>query len=270
MSKIDLYKGNCLTVMDELISKGIKVDAIITSPPYDDTKNYNNSLNWNFDIFKNVANKLYKSINDGGIIIWVVGDKTKNGSESGTSFRQALYFMDLGLKLHDTMLYRKLNYTPLTHRRYEQEFEYMFCFSKGKPKTFNPIKIPCKWAGTETWGEASYYKTDDDELTKTNKKVINDKKIKGNIFEYRTGSTKTGNVKHPAMFPLELAEDMVKSWTNKGDVILDAFMGSGTTGVACKNLCRDFIGIEIDNKYFDIAKKRIKDTVVKKGLFDEL
>lgn len=259
MRKIDLYKGDCLEVMDELIAKGVVVDAIITSPPYDDTKNYNNSLSWNFEIFKNIADKLNLILNDGGVIIWVVGDKTKSGSETLTSFKQALYFNEIGLNMHDTMLYRKLNYTPLTHRRYEQEFEYMFCLSKGKPKTFNPIKIPCKYAGTETWGESSYYKTDDDNLTKTKKKIISDEKIKGNIFEYRTGSTKTGKIKHPAMFPLDLAEDMIKSWSNENDLVLDCFMGSGTTGVACKNLNRNFIGIELDENYFNIAKDRIED-----------
>ena len=112
-----------------------------------------------------------------------MADKTKNGSESGTSFRQALYFNEIGFNIHDTMIYKKLNYVPLTHNRYEQEFEYMFCFSKGKPKTFNPIKIPCKYAGQETWGNSSFYKTDSDELTNVGKKKINDEKIKAHFDE---------------------------------------------------------------------------------------
>lgn len=254
---IDLYNGDCLEIIDKLIEQGIKVDAVITSPPYDNIKNYNNTLNWNLEVFKEVANRLYKILKDGGVVIWIVSDKTKNGSESLTSFKQAIYFNQIGFNLHDTMIYRKLNYTPLTHNRYEQEFEYMFCFSKGKPKAFNPIKIPCKWAGTETWGESSFYKTDSDDLTKVGKKKINDFKIKGNIFEYQTGSVKTGKIKHPAMFPLELAEDMIKSFTNENDLVLDCFLGSGTTGVACKNLNRNFIGIEIDQNYFKIAKERL-------------
>jgi len=260
MKKIKLYNDDCLVRMDKLIAKGVKVDAIITSPPYDDIKNYNGTLLWDIEVFEKSADKLYKMLNDGGVIIWVVGDKTKNGSESLTSFKHALYFNSLGLNLHDTMIYRKLNYTPLTHRRYEQEFEYMFCFSKGKPKTFNPIKIPCKYAGTETWGKPSYYKTDDDELTNIPKKVVSDTKIKGNIFEYGVGSLHTGKIKHPAVFPLDLARDMVQSWSNEGDIIFDPFMGSGTTGVACKNLNRKFIGIELDEGYFKIAKDRIKHT----------
>lgn len=253
---IDLILGDCLNYLKELPNDCI--DCVITSPPYDDLRNYNNTCKWNFDIFQQIAKELYRVVKTGGVIIWVVGDKTKNSSESGTSFTQALYFKELGFNIHDTMIYRKLNYTPLTHNRYEQEFEYMFCFSKGKPKTFNPIKIPCKYAGTETWGKSSYYKTDNGELTSKPKTVINETKIKGNIFEYRTGSTQTGKIKHPAMFPLDLAKDQIMSWTNEEDVVLDIFMGSGTTGVACKELNRNFIGIEIVEQYFDIAKQRIE------------
>jgi len=230
------------------------IDLVVTSPPYGTIKNYNNSLSWNFE---KTAATLLDKLKSGGVIIWVVGDQTKQGSESGESFRQALHFMDLGLKLHDTMIYRKKNYTPLSHKRYEQEFEYMFCFVKGKLTKFNPIKIPCKYAGQKTWGKPKYYKTDDDKLTAGEKSIINTHKIKGNIFDYATGSTQTGKYKHPAMFPLGLAVDQTKTWTNEGDVVLDCFMGSGTTGVACKNLNRKFIGIEKDDKYFEIAEKRI-------------
>ena len=255
---ISLLLGDCVAEMQKIESGS--VDLVITSPPYDDLRNYNNSLVWNLDVFKNVANGLFRVVKDGGVVIWVVADKTINGSETGTSFRQALYFMEIGFNLHDTMIYRKLNYVPLTHNRYEQEWEYMFCFSKGKPNTFNPIKVPCKYAGTESWGAPSFYKTDSDELTITQKKVIGDTKIKGNIFEYRTGSTQTGKIKHPAMFPLDLARDQVISWTNEGDLVLDICMGSGTTGVACKELNRNFIGIEIVEDYYNIAKDRIGNT----------
>ena len=249
----DLLHGDCLELMKDIPDNSI--DMILTSPPYDNIKNYNNNLHWDFN---NTANEINRLLKSGGVNIWVVGDQTKKGSETGTSFKQALYFMELGLKLHDTMIYRKKNYTPLTHRRYEQEFEYMFCFVKGKISTFNPIMVPCKWAGTKTWGESTYYKSASDKLTHRPRKRIGSHKIKGNIFEYVVGSTKTGKIKHPAMFPLKLAEDQVGTWTNENDVVLDMFMGSGTTGIACKNLNRKFIGIEKDDKYFEIAKQRIK------------
>lgn len=254
-----LVNNDCQIVLDKLIELETQVDMVLTSPPYDNIKNYSNTNTWNFDIFKGVADKLFKVVKDGGVVIWVVGDQTKNGSETGTSFKQALYFKELGFNLHDTMIYRKLNYAPLTHNRYEQEFEYMFCFSKGKPKTFNPIKVPCKYAGQEHWGTISFYKTDDDERTLvSNKKIVKDTKIRGNIFEYRVGSTnKTGKYKHPAVFPLQLALDQVSSWSNTGDLILDPFMGSGTTGEACGKLGRGFIGIELVKNYFDMAMERL-------------
>ena len=253
---IKLYNGDCLNILKEIDSETI--DCVITSPPYDNLRTYNGTLDWSFEMFKNIAKELARVLKQGGIIVWVVNDKTEKGSETGTSFKQALYFKELGLNIHDTMIYRKLNYVPLTHNRYEQEFEYMFVFSKGKPKAFNPIKVPCKWAGTETWGSASFYKTSNDNLTGVGKKKISDSKIKGNVFEYRVGSTsESRKYKHPAMFPLNLAKDQIISWTNENDTILDPFMGSGTTGVACKELNRKFIGIEIVEDYFNIAKERI-------------
>ena len=252
MNNISLKHGDCIKIIKDIADKSI--DCVITSPPYDNLRNYKNTLSWNFDTFKNVAKELFRVLKEGGVIIWVVADATIKGSESGTSFMQALFFKELGLNIHDTMIYRKANYMPLTHNRYEQEFEYMFVFSKGKPKTFNPIKIPCKHAGKNFAN--THYKTSDDKLTKT-EYTTKDYKIKGNIFEYSVGGTSTGKYKHPAMFPTGLVKDQLLSWTNENDIILDPFMGSGTTGVVCKELNREFIGIEIVEEYFNIAKERI-------------
>lgn len=249
MNKI--HNMDCLEFMKQVPDNYF--DCVVTSPPYDGIKKYKG---YSFD-FESIAIELYRTLKDGGVIIWNVADQTIDGSETLTSFKQALFFNNIGLRLHDTMIYRKLNYTPLTHRRYEQEFEYMFCFSKGSPKTFNPIKINCKWAGSETWGKSSYYKTDSDELTEGEKQTINDEKIKGNIFEYRTGSTKTGKIKHPAMFPTGLAYDQILSWTNPKDIVFDPFMGSGTTAVESTELGRKFIGTELSIDYCDIANKRL-------------
>lgn len=247
--------GDCLDVMKTIPDESI--DMIITSPPYDNIKNYNNSLTWNFDIFKKIAEELKRVLKEKGVIIWVVADSTTNGSESGTSFKQALYFKELGLNIYDTMIYRKLNYMPLTHRRYEQEFEYIFCFSKGTPKTFNPIMEECKYAGT-TAG-ATVYKTDSDETTKVERYVVKDQKIKGNIFEYHTGALYTAEWKHPAMFPLQLAIDQIKSWSNENDIILDPFNGSGTSCLAAKRLNRKYIGIEKEKKYYDMSLLRLNE-----------
>jgi len=252
-----ILKGDCLELMENIEDKSI--DMIITSPPYDDIKNYNYNLNWNFGIFKLISNEMNRVLKDGGVIIWVVNDKTQNGSESLSSFKQVIFFNELGLKLYDTMIYKKLNYTPLTHRRYEQEFEYMFCLSKGIPKTFNPIKIKCKYGGTKSRGSPSFYKSNNDNLTKINKYIINNEKIKGNIFEYNTGSLTNIKLNHPAVFPLELVNDQIISWSNENDIILDCFAGSGTTAIACINTNRNYILMEKEEKYIDIINDRIKN-----------
>ena len=252
-----IYNMDCIDGMKLLDSESI--DLVVTSPPYDNLRTYNNSSTWNFDIFKEVANELYRVLKQGGIIIWVVADATIDGSETGTSFKQALYFKEIGFNLHDTMIYQKENYVPLTHNRYEQEFEYMFCFTKGKPKTFNPIKIKCIYGGTQTWGKSSYYKTSNGDLVSESRMIINEYKIKGNIFSYQTGSkTETGKYTHPAMFPLKLAKDQINSWSNKGDTVLDPFMGSGTTALACIDLYRNYIGFEIDKSYYNECIERIE------------
>lgn len=135
-----LLNGDCVEFMKKIEDDSI--DLTVTSPPYDDLRKYNG---YNFD-FENVAKELYRISKQGGVVVWIVGDKTEKGSESGTSFREALYFKELGFNLHDTMIYQS-DKPPMNHNRYEQKFEYMFVFSKGKPKTFNPIKEKCKYAG---------------------------------------------------------------------------------------------------------------------------
>ena len=261
-----IYQGDCLDILPKLEKRSI--DLVVTSPPYDTLRNYKETCTWDWYQFEQVVANLYEVLKDGGVVIWVVADKTENGSETGTSFKQALRFIDYKFNLHDTMIYRKINYMPMNHGRYEQEFEYMFCFSKGKPKTFNPIKIPCKYAGQSNWGTPTYYKDESDNLVEMKRKTIADTKLHGNIFEYRIGSTnETSKYNHPAMFPLDLARDMISSWSNKGDIVLDCFMGAGTTGVACAELGREFIGIEIVSEYFEMAKERLRLANMKKRLF---
>lgn len=234
------------------------IDLVVTSPPYDDLRIYGGHT-WDF---YGVAWQLKRVLKPGGVIVWVVADATKDGSETGSSMEQALFFKRLGLNLHDTAIYRKMNYTPLTHNRYEQEWEYLFIFSAGKPKAFNPIKVPCNYAGQETWGQPAYYKTNDGTLTQKGKQKIADNKIKGNIFEYQTGSQFTGDIKHPAVFPEQLAKDQILSWSNPGDIVLDPFSGSGTTCKAAKELERQYIGFEINPEYCKIAEARTAQEVL--------
>lgn len=229
------------------------IDMVMTSPPYDTLRTYNG---YTF-AFEDIARQLYRVLKPGGVVIWVVGDATQNGSETGTSWKQALFFKALGFNIHDTMIYHKINYVPLTHRRYEQSWEYMFCFSKGTPKTFTPLKVPCKTAGGRS---GRFLQTPDAAAFSAahTVKPTAEAKIASNIFSYTIGAEKTG---HPAVFPLALATDQISSWTVPGNVVLDPFFGSGTTGVACLQLGRNFIGVELSQEYCDIAILRLSKTI---------
>lgn len=246
---IDLRCGDCLEVMKTISNESI--DLVITSPPYDDLRNYNSKID-----FKKVAEELYRVVKNGGVVVWNVNDKIKNGSKSLTSFKQAILFNETGFNLNDVMIWEKTNPMPQVKQpRYNQVFEYMFVFSKGKPKTFNPIMVNCKSANKE-------YKSTCKRITKGKDREykefkINKQKIDNNIWKFAVAQNKTS---HPAVFPLELPLKHIVSWSNEGDAILDPFMGSGTTGVACANTNRNFIGIELDENYYKIACERINNT----------
>jgi site-specific DNA-methyltransferase (adenine-specific) len=252
--KIDLWHGDCLELMKKIPDGS--VDLVVTSPPYDNLRTYNGTLNWSFEIFSKIAKELTRVLKKGGVIVWVVGDATIKGSETGNSLRQALYFKDqCYLNLHDTMIYKKRNVVPLTHKRYEQAFEYMFVFCKGKLNKFNGIKDkPNKYFGKYFHG-TQYLQDKTKRVSNHNKAVIAEYGLRHNVFEYKNQGDK--RIKHPAKFPYELAKDHILSWSNEGDLVLDSFLGSGTTGVAAKNLNRNFIGIELDENYFKIACERI-------------
>lgn len=245
----EIYNIDCVQGMATLPPNSI--DLTITSPPYDELRKYNGYC-FNFE---KTAEQLYRVTKTGGVVVWIVGDATKNGSETGTSFKQALFFKECGFLLYDTMIYRKQNYVPLSHRRYEQEFEYMFVFAKGRPKSFNPLKIPCKYAGTMTWGNTTFHKTAKSGLVDCGKKRINDYKQHGNIFTYLTGKERQH---HPAPFPLQLAKDQIITWSEKGDIVMDVFMGSGTTAIAAIDTERQYIGYEISSEYYAMIQNRIR------------
>jgi site-specific DNA-methyltransferase (adenine-specific) len=256
-----IYHMDCLEGMRLL--KSDSVDLTVTSPPYDNLRNYNG---YSFD-FEAVAKELYRVTKIGGVVIWVVGDSTVKGSETGTSFKQALYFKEVGFSLHDTMIYQKSGITK-NHNRYEQDFEYMFVFSRGKPKTFNPIRVPTKYPEKGTARSNQVYSETDEVMRAARsgkqRTPVGADKIKGNIWYYPVGknhSTKDEIAfKHPATFPEKLAEDHILSWSGAGDLVLDPFMGSGTTAkMAIKN-SRNFIGFEISKEYCEIAKSRLKES----------
>jgi len=230
------------------------IDLTVTSPPYDGLRTYNG---YSFP-FEDITKELYRVTKQGGVVVWIVNDSTKNGSESLTSFKQAIYFVGCGFNLHDTMIYKKKNPIPLNHNRYEQSFEYMFVFSKGKPKTFNPIMEDCVFAGKDIVKNRTFYQTDESKTSKGHKnKPIKEQKIKQNIFEYSLYGGKKDFIQG-AVFPEQLATDQIISWSNENDLVYDCFMGSGTVAkMAIKNK-RNWIGSEISKEYCNIIEERIK------------
>ncbi len=254
-----IYNMDCVEGMKLLPNECI--DLTVTSPPYDNLRTYK-GFTWDFEA---TAKELYRVTKEGGVVVWIVGDATIKGSETGTSFKQALYFKEIGFNLHDTMIYKKHSHHP-PNVRYWQCFEYMFVLSKGKPKTFKPItQTKTKFAGYKN--QTVRKKDGSIELLEGNAKdrIINaqqtKQRIMDNIWEIPSGygmSTKDKIAyKHPAMFPEKLANDHIISWSNPGDIVLDPFMGSGTTAKMALLNNRHFIGFEISKEYCDIANERI-------------
>ena len=253
-----LIQGDCLEVMPLLG----KVDAVITSPPYDNLRTYDKD--WRgVDTFAAIAN-ISNILETGGVCMWNVADATVMGTETGTSFRQALHALECGLNIHDTMIYIKDNVNFPEQTRYFSGHEYMFVFSKGSPKTFNPIKDrPNKWAGTIMHGT-------DRQPDGSLKPISGKGKIitsHGMRFNWWRMTNNGEDIGHPAKMPYAMAHDHIVSWSNAGDLILDPFMGSGTTLIACAKLGRHGIGIEISPKYFDIACERVRKAYAQPDMF---
>ena len=235
------------------------VDLTVTSPPYDNLRTYNG---FEFDWHKTIE-ELYRVTKEGGVVVWVVGDATIKGSETGTSFKQALHAKDVGFNLHDTMFYFKkggLNSGSL--QAYQQKVEYMFVWTKGKIKTFNLIKdrpnkhiVPrrkLKKQKDGTYSEQMVYTAPYG--------------VRYNLWEYQTGKHHSTSddeaLKHPAIFPEQLAHDHIISWSNETDTVYDPFMGSGTTAKMTKQLGRDYIGSEVSKEYCDIAEQRLAQSTL--------
>lgn len=253
-----IYNMDCIEGM-KLIPDG-SIDLTVTSPPYDNLRTYN----WYSWDFERVAKELYRITKQWGVIVCVVWDATIKWSETGTSFKQALFFKQIGFNLHDTMIYAKENYVPLTHNRYEQQFEYMFILSKRKPKAFNPIMRDNIWKWQKTgWT----FRHDWDTLGKKHTQwVIKSQSFSPNIFWYKVGKYKTSSdiisFQHPATFPEKLAEDHIISWSNEWDTVLDPFMWSWTTAKMALINKRNYIWFELSKEYCDIIEARLKSVQV--------
>lgn len=249
----DMRLGDCVGVM--ACMPDACVDLTVTSPPYDDMRNYNGSVSmWGEDCWRAVLTELHRVTKPGGVVVWVVGDATRKGTETGTSFKQALFAMSVGFNLHDTMIYEKAQACFGSTKCYLQSFEYMFVFSKGVPKSINFIRDRENVRGGATESTVSRGMNADGVSGARIQKQAAARGKRKNIWRYGVGGGSTG---HPAVFPQKLAEDHIESWSVPGDVILDPFMGSGTTGIACATTGRKFIGIELDGEYYRIAHKRV-------------
>jgi site-specific DNA-methyltransferase (adenine-specific) len=255
--QICLYQANCLDYLRSQPADSIKFT--LTSPPYDDIRDYKG---YSFP-FEEIAQELWRVTRPGGVIAWNVADATVKGSETGTAMRQALYFMSLGFRLHDTMIYVKKNPMPsgVSSKRYHQAWEYIFILSRDTPETFNPIMVRAKFGHLEAnmkhrgaEGTIDYVKTKRNEFTKVR-----------NVFEYSVGgghSTKDRIAfQHPAIMPEQLALDQIQTWTDPGDVVFDPFTGSGTTAKMARIAGRRFVGTEMSAEYCDIARQRLESTL---------
>ncbi len=246
-----LIVGNCVDVMRSW--KGESIQLTVTSPPYDSLRDYKG---YEFP-FEEIAQELYRVTAKGGVVVWVIGDRIRGG-RSLTSFRQALYFQEIGFSAHDVMIYQKKN-TPFTRSNaYTNAYEMMFVLSKGKPATFNPLKVPTQRHGYEM---LTHNKLPDG----VNKKKLGElkkEKTRTNIWAYAVGLGGTTSdriaFQHPAVFPEKLANDHIESWSNPGDLVFDPMCGSGTTGKMALLRGREFIGIDISAEYIAIASQRLE------------
>ncbi len=255
--------GNAMEVMKDF--PDCFIDLTVTSPPYDELRNYEG---YRFD-FESMVPELFRITKEGGVLVWVVGDKVKNGNKSLTSFKQAITFQEIGFNVHDVMVYKKKNTPFMRSNGYTNCFEFMFVLSKGKPTTFNPIEVDTVRQGLEMLT----HNKGPDGINKKTLKMLKNKKTRTNIWEYAVGLHGSTSDKiafeHPAVFPEKLAEDHILSWTNKGDLVFDPMCGSGTTCKMAQKNNRLYLGCDISQKYVDIAVERIKHLTLNISLFDK-
>lgn len=249
--RVNTFKtGNAVDVLGQFDEDAI--DLTVTSPPYDDLRNYNG---YSFDVEQMLA-AIYRVTIQGGVCVWVVGEKI-NGGRTLSSFQHAFIGKDIGFNVHDVMIYQKKNTPFMRSNAYTPCYELMIVFSKGKPKTFNPLKAPTARNG---W-ESSAYNKGPDAINRKRPVKLNKEKVKTNIWQYAVGMNGSTRdkvaFKHPAVFPESLAADHILSWSNEGDLVLDPMCGSGTTCKMAKLHKRNWIGIDISEDYIQIAKERV-------------
>ncbi len=250
--------GDCVDVMKKMPSNSI--DLVVTSPPYDSVRKYNG---FSYDLHK-TGEELFRILKDGGIIAMVIQDQTKNFGKSLTSFRTVVDWVDnIGFKLFETVIYRKHGTEGAwwTHR-FRVDHEYMPIFIKGeRPAFFNkePLKIPSIHGGKVMTGSGN--RRTDGKTTKTITRPINAMKCRGTIWDYLNAGDKNPlKRKHPAVFPDKIPHDFIQCFCPPGGIVLDPFVGSGSTAVSAKQLNRNYIGIDISKEYCQLAEERLRVT----------
>jgi len=255
-----IYESNCVNFMKEVEDNFI--DLTVTSPPYDNLRNYKG---YKFQ-FEEIAEQLFRITKNGGIVVWVVGDKINNGDRTLTSFNQALHFQKIGFNVHDVMIYKKKNTPFMRSNAYTNCYEFMFVFSKGKPNKFNPLLTVTKRQGREKL----VVNKKADGINKKVWGILKKEKTRTNVWEYAVGLHGSTSDKiafiHPAVFPEKLAEEHILSWTNEGDIVFDPMCGSGTTCKMAKLHNRRYIGVDISKEYCNIAKERIRMAKIQQKL----
>ena len=254
------YNADCLAAMREMEDECI--DLTVTSPPYDDIRDYNG---YTFDWKATIA-ELFRITKQGGVVVWIVNDQTVDGSESGTSFRQALWAKECGFNLHDTMIWEKDGFQFPDTNRYFPVFEYMFVWSKGKPKTANLIEDRPNICGGEKITGKERQTNGTMKSKAANNVTIKDVGRRFNIWKVSSVKDRETDW-HPARFPIQLASDHIRSWSDEGDTVLDPFLGSGTTRIAAYDLNRQFIGYEISEEYFRLQEERFARHTAQLSLF---
>lgn len=261
--------GDCVEVLSTFPDEF--VDITISSPPYGKIRDYANGNSYNFLL---LAEQLYRVVKEGGLVAWIRNDTVEDGSKTGDTFKQTIEFMNVGFNLYDVLIWEKSGVSYPANGRYTGIHEYIILLSKGKPKVFNPIKdVPKLWEGS--WGKLTT-RNQDGSLTYQN--LENEGKAKSGRddtgkygYKQRTTIWKINNgfgfntkdeiaKEHPAIFPETLCHDIIVSWSNEGDLVLDPFCGSGTTLKMAKILNRNYIGIDISQRYCDISKQRVDNT----------
>ena len=252
----DIRNENCLDTMKTMSDDF--VDLVVTSPPYDEMREYEG---YTLESFEQIAAELYRVVKVGGVVVWVIGDQTIKENETGTSFRQALYFKEIGFNLFDTMIYLKPPRGAVgNNKTYWQSFEYMFVFSKGQPKTINLIKDRKNKEARK--GDTGTKRLPDGSLLKLKREGYSEYGRRTNVWMYMIGKGHSASDeiahKHPAIFPEKLAQDHIISWSNAGDLVYDPFLGSGTVALMAELNGRNYLGSEINENYCEIARERLQ------------